>query len=111
MPIILFQVISPSHNKTGSSKSKAPANSLLDGEYNENEAAQSFQQALAEWRKENTDPSPIKPTVLTSSKESKQPSARPTQRPSNTVVSPVSTPSKLYFRYFYLNSECIFIHF
>ncbi|XP_067945291.1 uncharacterized protein [Watersipora subatra] len=64
--------------------------SLLDGDYNEKEAAQSFQQALAEWRKENTDPKPS-PTV-TSTRNLKKPTLFGSNEPNIQTVSPVHTP-------------------
>lgn len=85
-------------------KESAQENSLLDGEYDEKEAAQSFQQALAEWRKENTDSDSV---VVTSNRSIKQVSfqkptqlvtQKPTQlgtkKPNVQIVSPVHTPSK-----------------
>ena len=77
--------------------------SLLDGEYDEREAANSFQQALAEWRKENTDPEPeisrsraLKPTQLSarSSAANSNRGSLGTKKPNVRIVSPVTTPSK-----------------
>ena len=77
--------------------------SLLDGEYDEREAANSFQQALAEWRKENTDTEPeisssqaLKPNQLSarSSAANSNRGSLGTKKPNVRIVSPVTTPSK-----------------
>lgn len=73
----------------------AEHNSLLDGDYDEKEAAQAFQQALSEWRKENTDPKPPStPQATNKSLTYRRPTQLGSQRPKGVVVSPVHTPSK-----------------
>ena len=80
-------------------ESSKPENSLLDGDYDEKEAAQSFQQALAEWRKENTDPKPKSPAPSSARNVNRVSGRKPTQlgtkQPTAPVASPVHTPSEL----------------